>query len=384
MEVEVNNKLELDTMQIINDIVEDIIQPVLESNSKESFLKSSELSAEYKFKSFPLITKDSRSYKFQHNKEQYLKGCKCFLTTASEEPVHLWDAFTGELRASYRSYNYADEIWNAYSVTFNSSGERLYCGFKDSIRIFDTAIPGKKSTLIKIKEVTGQLGIVSCIAFNPSSTDYAVGTYAKEIGVYSEKSGTGTCVFQGHGGGITHLIFSPDGNRLYSGSRRDSEIVCWDVRNPGAVLFSMLRSVNTQQRIYFDLTPDGSSLVTGNTDGRVCIFDVTGAVSNPDTPFETQLYFNAHKDCCNGVSINPVCPVLATTSGQRHIPQVMSDSDDSEDDFQPVGDEGDIFVKDSTKTNIKKLFNYNYLKRNIEDCVKLWWVGDTVITGTDV
>lgn len=29
----------------------------------------------------------------------------CFATTSRESPVHLWDAFNGELRATYRAYN---------------------------------------------------------------------------------------------------------------------------------------------------------------------------------------------------------------------------------------------------------------------------------------
>lgn len=29
----------------------------------------------------------------------------CFLSTSKDSPTHLWDAFTGELRATYRAYN---------------------------------------------------------------------------------------------------------------------------------------------------------------------------------------------------------------------------------------------------------------------------------------
>lgn len=29
----------------------------------------------------------------------------CFLSTSQGSPVHLWDAFTGQLRATYRAYN---------------------------------------------------------------------------------------------------------------------------------------------------------------------------------------------------------------------------------------------------------------------------------------
>ena len=31
-------------------------------------------------------------------------------------------------------------------------------------------------------------------------------------------------------GGVTHLKFAPDGRLLFSGSRKDNEIVCWDIR----------------------------------------------------------------------------------------------------------------------------------------------------------
>lgn len=31
-------------------------------------------------------------------------------------------------------------------------------------------------------------------------------------------------------GGVTHIKFAPDGRLLFSGSRKDDEIVCWDIR----------------------------------------------------------------------------------------------------------------------------------------------------------
>lgn len=36
---------------------------------------------------------------------------------------------------------------------------------------------------------------------------------------------------------------------------QDSEILCWDLREPGNVVFSLKRNVSTNQRIYFDLDP---------------------------------------------------------------------------------------------------------------------------------
>lgn len=34
---------------------------------------------------------------------------------------------------------------------------------------------------------------------------------------------------------------------------QDPEILCWDLREPGRVVFSLKRNVATNQRIYFDL-----------------------------------------------------------------------------------------------------------------------------------
>jgi hypothetical protein len=89
------------------------------------------------------------------------------------------------------------------------------------------------------------------------------------VAVYAEPRGDMLCLLQGQTGGVTHLAFSQDGHRLYSGARKvsffnsllktiilcflqDAEILCWDLRNPGNVLFTMQRSVLTNQRMYFD------------------------------------------------------------------------------------------------------------------------------------
>lgn len=36
---------------------------------------------------------------------------------------------------------------------------------------------------------------------------------------------------------------------------QDAELLCWDLRQPGHLLWSLSREVTTNQRIYFDLDP---------------------------------------------------------------------------------------------------------------------------------
>jgi len=54
------------------------------------------------------------------------------------------------------------------------------------------------------------------------------------------------------------------------------------------------RVVSTQQRIYFDITPNGQYLVSGGTDGYVRIWDLKNECENPIT-------LKASSDCTNGV-----------------------------------------------------------------------------------
>jgi WD40 repeat protein len=63
-------------------------------------------------------------------------------------------------------------------------------------------------------------GIISCIAVNPLLKNmYALGSFRNKIGLYLD-DGTVISVLEGHLGGLTHLKFSHDGNKLFSGGRK--------------------------------------------------------------------------------------------------------------------------------------------------------------------
>ena len=65
------------------------------------------------------------------------------------------------------------------------------------------------------------------------------------------------------------------------------------------------RIVNTNQRIYFDITPNGKYLISGGTDGQVLIWDLTTQqqVQNDDDDNKSNMIssFQANSDCVNGV-----------------------------------------------------------------------------------
>lgn len=281
----------------------------------------------------------------------------CFLASSSRDnPVHVWDAFYGEVRASFRPYNHLDELTAAHCLCFSPDGSQLYCGFDKTVRVFHTERPGRdceeRPTVVKKQGVSG---IVSCLSFSPSRALYACGTYSRGAALYCCQDGTPVALLPTrHQGGLTHLMFSPDGNYLYTGGRKDPEIVCWDLREPGKVLFSLKRNVATNQRIYFDLDPSGRFLLSGDTDGLVSVWDTHCTPYGSTEELQpAHLTFQAHWDCTNGVSVHPFLPLLATSSGQRQFSWPSDSEGDSGSDTDMPGPQ----------------------ERREENCVCVWWAG---------
>jgi len=83
------------------------------------------------------------------------------------------------------------------------------------------------------------------------------------------------------------------------------------MRNYKKPLVEFLRKVDTNQRIHFDLTSDCRWLTSGDTRGALNVWDLRA--------YGDASKLQLHSDCCNGVGLNPVLPVLATSSGQFHF-----------------------------------------------------------------
>jgi WD40 repeat protein len=114
-----------------------------------------------------------------------------------------------------------DEITAALSISFNSTGTKLFAGYNKAIRVFDVHRPGRdfeQHSLLKGCE--GPTGIISSISFSPHNGMLAVGSYSQTTAVYAESNMEPLYVLHGQLGGVTQVLFSKDGNYLYTGGRK--------------------------------------------------------------------------------------------------------------------------------------------------------------------
>lgn len=261
----------------------------------------------------------------------------CFwISSGQNEPIKMFDAFNGSFKCSYRAYDYADELEAALSVCFSADGTCIYGGYKKSINIFTTSVPGRDYDTISIKQP------ISCLATNYyESTVLAAGSWNKTISLIDTRDLLVIDTLHGHKGGVTFLKYSANGEHLVSGSRKDSNLLLWDMRNLSLPLYKFTRQVDNNQKVYFDISIGGTWLASGDTRGLVHLWNLRDL--NEDG-FPKEIQFPLHQDSCSGVSIHPYLPILATGSGQFKF-----------------HDEGEIIEAEE--------------KEIVENSLVLWWFG---------
>jgi len=200
----------------------------------------------------------------------------CFATTSRDQPLQLWDAYTGGRFASYAGYGDSEELDTATSVAFSCDCSRIYGGYNGLLRVWDVAVPGRSCRRVQLfrrahSVASGQKGLVSCI--DASVHGVAVGSFAGTVAVYDDNIGGGAILgfHSGSGGGrgggqcvgVTQVKWSTRCGQVVAAGRRDKALSVWDARmGGGQPLMSLPRENSTNQRVLFDISPCGRYVIT--------------------------------------------------------------------------------------------------------------------------
>ena len=229
----------------------------------------------------------------------------CFLSTSRDQPLHLWDAYSGALRASYVAWSDADQIQTAVSCGFSPDGTKVFAGAQDRIFIFDTSVPGSDCDMF----VTKKSGLIGALA--STQNVYAAGFYAGSIAVYDDRSATLVARIA-ELPGITKLMFRSE-HILFAGARAEKNgcVRSWDLRaTTQEPLHRYPRSCQTNQRLGFDVGLD--RLATADDQHGALIYDLNSTLRSSVLP--------RPRDVVNDVAFHPFRPLLALALGQRRFP----------------------------------------------------------------
>jgi WD40 repeat protein len=172
--------------------------------------------------------------------------------------IKLWDAQTGQERASFRDH--ASGVW---CVAFSPDGKTLVSGGRE-IKVWDVPSGRERASL------KGHTRGVHAVAVSPDGVTIAsaggVSGEPGELTLWDVRSGQARASLQGHGGPVRSVCFSPDGNTLVSGSW-DQTIKLWAVRD-GQLRTSLQGHTGMVQAVC--ISPDGRTLASAASNYRVC------------------------------------------------------------------------------------------------------------------
>ncbi|KXJ84061.1 hypothetical protein RP20_CCG020955 [Aedes albopictus] len=298
-------------------------------------------------------------YKWYPGMHSSMPETSVWIASRQHEPIQMWDAYTGKLRCSYKGYNAVDEVEAALSLTWSVDGGFIYGGYKKSIKTFDVKSPGREISSFPTKVTASCMTICT-----PLPNLLIFGSWSRTITALSLNSQQTIAVGSNardcsHNAGVTWLRFIPRTNLFASGGRKDNKLILWDIRNLQKPFHVLERKCDTNQRMYFDASPFGEWLATGNVDGVVRVWNLreVDTVGRSYRKYD----FPLHRDCCNGVSFHPTRPVVATSSGQFHPTTNGADySHDCDDEVIPQ------LAEDTPD------------RKTPENSLTLWWIGKAI------
>ena len=154
--------------------------------------------------------------------------------------------------------NLAQQAWEQNNIgqlrqLLEETQDSPYCGFEWYFWQQQTHLD------LSLKTLRGHLDVVTSVAFSPDGQRVVTGSLDNEAKVWEAASGRELLKLKGHSDGVNSVAFSPDGQRIVTGSL-DNEAKVWEAAS-GKELFTLKAHGLGVRSVAF--SPDGQRIVTG-------------------------------------------------------------------------------------------------------------------------
>ncbi|KAJ5253778.1 WD40 repeat-like protein [Penicillium chrysogenum] len=127
----------------------------------------------------------------------------------------------------------------------------------------------QKSWSAQLQTLEGHSNSVLSVAFSPDGQRIVSGSYDNTIKLWDAQTGSELRTLEGHSFSVFSVAFSPDGQSIVSGSY-DNTIKLWDAQT-GSELRTLEGSSNSVLSVAF--SPDGQRIVSGSYDDTIKLWD---------------------------------------------------------------------------------------------------------------
>ncbi|WP_287602300.1 WD40 repeat domain-containing protein [Thiothrix sp.] len=192
------------------------------------------------------------------------------VSSSGGSSIHIWDTASGKLQKTLETDG------TVTALQFSSEGTLLASGdYGDFICLWDT----KNFSLLR--KIKSPFDIVNDLAFSPDGETLAVAhgdAYTNDIfnqehinykvGIFDVLTGNLKSILPGHQDGVTSIAYSPDGEKLTSGSTDDT-VRFWDAKSNQWHLTLNKDETST----VFAISPDDQYFVLGQNNGYIEIWN---------------------------------------------------------------------------------------------------------------
>jgi len=224
----------------------------------------------------PILTIDTGGHKALIRDVMFTKDGRYLVSASDDKTIRVWNTSTGEVVRVLRGQMESGAEGKIYAAALTQN-DRLLGGGGGLWHMVFGIDGGKVGDIRLINFQTGEViallkghrGVINGLAFSPDGNRLISGSGDKTARIWNARTQKTIHVLKGHTDYIYAVAFSPDGSMAVTGSDDDS-LKLWNAKS-GALIKTLKGHTYNVRSVAF--TPNGKYLLSGSYDKTIRMWD---------------------------------------------------------------------------------------------------------------